>query len=180
MKLLSVPNSFSVELPHFTRESPAMTYKRKTWREKLEDDKDLPKVCKIDGRMSKRWGDGTFVIPSPREVDALMRRVPKGKITTIDEMRRKIARRHGTTIACPITTGIFAWIAAHASEEAKNEGATGTTPYWRTLKSKGELNPKYPGGVNALKRALSAEGHTIIQKGERFFVQNFDRRLAKL
>ncbi len=130
--------------------------------------------------MSKRWGEGTFVIPSPQEVDNLMAHVPKGKITTIDELRKTLARRHGATIACPITTGIFAWIAANAASEAAVEGAKKITPFWRTLKSKGELNPKYPGGLEALKRALTAEGHKVIQKGERLYVENFERRLAAL
>src|SRR6185295_15704397 len=109
----------------------AMSYRRKTWREKLADDKGFPKVCAIDAAKSKRWGTGTFVIPAPREVDELMRRVPKGRLTTIDELRKRLARRHGATIACPITTGIFAWIAAHAAEEAAAEGRKRTTPYWR-------------------------------------------------
>ncbi len=157
-----------------------MSYKRKSWREKLADDKGCPKVCRIDATKSKRWGTGTFVIPAPREVDALMRRVPKGKLTTIDELRKTLARRHGATIACPITTGIFAWIAAHAAAEAAAEGAKDTTPYWRTLKTGGELNPKYPGSIAGLKRKLSAEGHKIVQKGERFFVENPEQKLAAL
>ena len=50
-----------------------MGYRRKSWTEKLADDKGLPIVSRIDGKMSKRWGEGTVVIPAPREVDALMR-----------------------------------------------------------------------------------------------------------
>ena len=64
---------------------------KKTWREKLADDKNLPKVIPIEGRLSKRWGEGTCAIPAPREVDALMRRVPKGKLTTIDQLRTAVA-----------------------------------------------------------------------------------------
>ncbi len=111
--------------------------------------------------MSQRWGQGTVVIPSPREVDALMRQVPKGKITTNNEIRDALARKHGATIACPLTTGIFAWIAAHAAEEAAQSGAQEITPYWRTLKANGALNPKYPGGVEAQARKLQAEGIAI-------------------
>ena len=107
-----------------------------------------------------------------------MRRVPKGRLTTIDEIRKALARRHGATIACPITTGIFAWIAAHAAVEAAAEGAKRTNPYWRTLKTGGEVNPKYPGGVADLKRKLAAEGHRVIQKGKRFLVENFERRVV--
>jgi len=157
-----------------------MPSKRRTWREKLADSKGFPKVGKIDATKSKRWGKGTFVIPAPLEVDALMRRVPKGKLTTIDELRKVLARRHGTTIACPITTGIFAWIAAHAAAEAEAAQQIGTTPFWRTLKTGGELNAKYPGGIALLKKRLRAEGHTVKQKGKRFFVEGFDARLASL
>ena len=151
---------------------------RKTWQEKLADNKGFPKVFKIDAKKSKRWGAGTFVIPSPMEVDGLMRRVPKGKLTTIDELRKVLARRHGATIACPITTGIFVWIAAHAAAEAKADGKKRTTSYWRTLKTGGELNPKYPGGIARLKHQLSAEGHRIVQKGKRFFVADHQKHVA--
>ena len=41
------------------------------------------------------------------------------------------------------------------------EGKKDITPYWRTLKSKGELNQKYPGGVETQTARLEAEGHTI-------------------
>ena len=84
----------------------------------LADDKDLPKVVPISDAMSTRWGRGTVAVPAPREVNAIMRRVPRGRLITINEIRTPIARKHGATIGCPITTGIFAWIAAHAADEA--------------------------------------------------------------
>lgn len=150
-----------------------MSRDKKSWQEKLADDKGFPQVRPIDATKSKRWGEGTFVIPAPREVDAIMRQVPKGKVITIDDIRKILARKHGATIGCPITTGIFAWIAAHAAAEAGAQGRKRTTPYWRTLKSNGELNPKYPGGLENLKRLLTAEGHRFVQKGKRCFVDNF-------
>ena len=155
-----------------------MSARKKTWQEKLADNKGFPKVCPIDETKSKRWGAGTFVIPAPIEVNELMRRVPKGRLTTIDNLRHALAQRHGATIACPITTGIFAWIAAHAAVEAEQQGNKRTTPYWRTLRTGGEINPKYPGGIAGLKRKLTAEGHSVFQKGKRFFVRDFEKRLA--
>ena len=149
-----------------------MSAKRKTWQEKLADSKGLPTVAPIEGKLSKRWGEGTFVIPAPIEVDEIMRKVPKGKVTTIDDIRKELARKHGVTIACPITTGIFAWIAAHAANEAAAEGKKRITPYWRTLKTGAEINPKYPGGIDAITKLLRSEGHTIIRKGKRVFVAN--------
>ncbi len=138
-----------------------MSKTRKTWQEKLADSKDLPKVVEITDKMSKRWGTGTLVIPAPREVDEIMAKVPEGKVTTINEIRAVLARKHGATIGCPLTTGIFVNIAARAAEEAAAEGKRGITPYWRTLKSKGELNEKYPGGVEVQAAHLREEGHTI-------------------
>jgi len=157
-----------------------MAPRKKSWREKLADSKDLPKVGPIMGKMTRRWGTGTMVIPAPREVDEVMRKVPKGKLVTINEIRVYLAKKHRATIGCPITTGIFAWIAAHAAEEAAGVGTKRITPYWRTLKSGGELNPKYPGGIPNLKSRLEAEGHRVLQKGRRYLVADFQKRLFKL
>jgi hypothetical protein len=153
---------------------------RISWRKKLADSKDLPKVVRIEGKMSKRWGTGTVAIPAPLEVDAIMRRVPRGKLITINEIRSAVARKHGATIGCPITTGIFAWIAANAAQEAAADGAKRITPYWRTLKSGGELNPKYPGGIAAIKRRLQAEGHRVVTRGKRVVVAGYEKRLFRL
>lgn len=150
---------------------------KKSWQEKLADSKDLPKVGKIEGKSN--WGTGTFVVPAPLEVDALMRSVPKGKLATLDELRKVLARKHGTDMACPLTTGIFSWIAAHAANEAASEGKKDTTPYWRTLKTKGELNPKYPGGIEGIRGQLEREGHQVVQKGKRFFVKDFEKSVVK-
>lgn len=138
-----------------------MAKARKTWQEKLADDKGLPKVEEITDKMSKRWGTGTVVIPAPKEVDEIMAKVPRGELITINQIRTILAQKHGASIGCPITTGIFVSIAARAAEEAAAEGKKNITPYWRTLKSKGELNEKYPGGVEAQAAHLRGEGHTI-------------------
>jgi alkylated DNA nucleotide flippase Atl1 len=150
---------------------------KKSWREKLADDKDLPKVCKVTGKLSKRWGEGHFVIPAPREVDALMKQVPKGRVVTINDLRAALARKHRADFACPITTGIFSWIAAQAATEDEAEGKKRFTPFWRTLKMGGEVNPKYPGGVDAVAKRLRAEGHTIISKGKRTLVADYEKKL---
>ena len=153
---------------------------RKTWQEKLADDKDLPRVVEITGKTSKRWGTGTVCIPAPREVDEIMRKVPRGKLITINQIREIVARKHGASIGCPITTGIFAWVAAHAADEAAAEGKINTTPYWRTLKSKGELNEKYPGGVDAQAAHLKEEGHTIDMSKKPPKVKDFEKALVEV
>lgn len=151
--------------------------KKKTWNEKLHDSKDLPKVEKITDKMSKRWGKGTVVIPAPMEVNEIMKQVPEGKVITINEIRCTLARKHDATVGCPITTGIFAWIAANAAEEQKQKGEKSITPYWRTLKTGGEINEKYPGGVEAQKRLLENEGHRVIQKGKKYLVADYEKSM---
>lgn len=151
---------------------------KKSWREKLADSRDLPKVVEIDEKMSKRWGSGTMVIPAPMEVDEIMRSVPEGKLITINEIREILAERHGASIGCPMTTGIFAWVAANAAGEDEEDSAEDITPYWRTLKSSGELNPKYPGGIENQRKRLEAEGHKVIQKGKKVVVEDYKSHLV--
>jgi hypothetical protein len=152
---------------------------KKSWRGKLADSKDLPKTGTATGTMSRHWGTGTFVIPAPVEVDALMQQVPTGRVVTINELRAALAARHRVNFACPLTTGIFAWIAAHAAAEAEAAGDQRITPWWRTLKNGGEINPKYPGGAEAAAGRLRAEGHTILKKGRRLFVAGVDQVVYK-
>jgi len=130
--------------------------------------------------MSKKWGVGALVIPAPIEVDELMKKVPKGKLITINEIRLALAAKHHATIGCPLTTRIFAWISANAAEEQKRQGATEITPYWRTLKTDGLLNEKYPGGLDTQKRLLENEGHLVVQKGKKFFVKDYLKSVISL
>jgi alkylated DNA nucleotide flippase Atl1 len=151
---------------------------KKTWAEKLADRKDLPKVVAIPEKMRKKWGPGTLVVPAPCEVDEIMRKVPRGKLITINEIRAVLARKHGATIGCPITTGIFAWIAAHAAEESAGRGKKATTPYWRTLKSGGVINEKYPRGTKGQITKLRIEGHRVSRRGSKYVVEDFENALV--
>lgn len=121
-----------------------------------------------------------MVIPAPVEVDQLMRKVPRGKLTTINEIRQALATKHQATIGCPMNTGIFAWIAANAAEEQKLQGKTDITPYWRTLKVNGLINEKYPGGSVAQTVLLEQEGHVIVRKGKNCFVKDYEKAVIRL
>lgn len=150
--------------------------KKKSWIEKLNDNKGLPKVAKIEGTMTRKWGEGTVVIPSPREVYEMMSKVPEGRVTTINEIRSCLSKKHGADVCCPITTGIFAWVSANASDELQQRGEGGI-PYWRTLRAGGLINEKYPGGAERQKSLLEREGHKIKKRGKRYFVDDFEERL---
>lgn len=109
----------------------------------------------------------------------LLQVIPYGKVITLGEIREYFAKLNEADFTEPITAGIFVSIAAWASYQRSEN----LTPYWRTLKANGELNPKYPGGVEAQKEKLEAEGHTIIKKGRtniRYFVKDYSDVLFKL
>lgn len=114
-----------------------------------------------------------MVLVNPSEVVEVMKDVPKGKLITIVQICKRIAKRHAVKACCTLTTGIFIMTAADATEEAAREGTDLSVPYWRTLKADGFLNEKYPGGVEAQKRLLEREGFVVPQKGKMYFVQDY-------
>jgi alkylated DNA nucleotide flippase Atl1 len=162
-----------------------MPYRKKSWREKLEDDKQFPKILPFDpkfpcGKALKKMGakpGDTVVLAPPRDVAAVMKEVPKGRVITLKEICKNLAAKHNVQYCCTLTTGIFILTAAHTEEEAKEQGESLHIPYWRTLKIGGLLNSKFPGGAEQQKALLEKEGLSIFQKGSQFYVDNFTKYL---
>ena len=135
---------------------------KKDFNAMLKDSKDMPKFQIITDKKSiEKYGGNRMYFAPPADYDRVMRLVPFGKLLTVGEIRDYFARESGADFTEPITAGIFVSIAAWASDQRE----TDKTPYWRILKAKGELNPKYPGGVMAQKEMLEKEGHTVVQRG---------------
>ena len=155
---------------------------RKSFNEKLNTSNGLPKVefIGMDNKMARRMGSGHMVIAAPLEYDEVMRQIPQGRLITSDQIRSYLAAKHHADFTCQLTAGIFINIAANASQERENEGKKNITPYWRTLKKGGELNEKYPGGIEQQKMLLEMEGHEVVQKGKRYFVKDYERSLFEL
>ena len=152
---------------------------RKSWREKLEKPQEA-KLVKVPPKMS-RFGTGMMLIPTPKLVDDLIRKVPRGKLLTVGEMRRRLAADSAADVTCPLTTGIFVRIAAEAAEEDRSNGRERVTPYWRVIKDDGSLNPKFPGGVAQQTRYLRSEGLSVSPNGKKPpTVREFERKLFKL
>lgn len=147
----------------------------------LRDSKDMPKFQTItDAKSIEKYGGDRMYFAPPMDYDTIMKRVPYGKVITVGEIREYFAKQSGADFTEPITAGIFVSIAAWASYQ---RNGVDETPYWRTLKANGELNAKYPGGIEAQKEKLEAEGHTIIQRGRkniRYYIQDYEKSLFKL
>lgn len=150
---------------------------KKDFSAMLNDSKDMPKVQVVTdpGTIERYGGDRMYFAP-PVDYDRAMRLVPFGRLTTITDIRAHFARENGADFTEPITAGIFVSIAAWASFQR----GTDETPYWRTLKAGGELNPKYPGGVEAQRERLEAEGHRVAERGRRnirYYVEGYEKAL---
>lgn len=153
---------------------------KKDFNAMLHRSGDMPKIRIVTdaGTIQKYGGDRMYFAP-PIYYDRIMRQIPYGKLTTVGEIRAFFAERNGADFTDPITAGIFISIAAWADSQRTDH----STPYWRTLKANGELNPKYPGGVEMQRRLLEAEGHTVVQRGRkniRCYVAGYETSLYPL
>lgn len=146
----------------------------------LHRDAGMPRIQTItDPATVKKYGGTRMYLAPPIAYDRLMRRVPRGKLTTVGLLREHLARQGGADFTDPITAGIFVSIAAWASHQRGGD----ETPYWRTLRAGGELNPKYPGGAEAQRARLEAEGHRVVARGRkniRYYVQDYENVLFAL
>ncbi|MBS6374419.1 MAG: MGMT family protein [Erysipelotrichaceae bacterium] len=140
----------------------------------------MPKIQIIDDDASiKKYGGNRMYFAPPIDYDMVMKKIPNGKVITVGAIREYFARHHDADFTDPITAGIFVSIAAWASHQRDED----KTPYWRTLKAKGELNPKYPGGIVKQRSLLETEGHEIIQRGRtnlRYYVKDYENVCVNL
>lgn len=153
---------------------------KKDFNAMMKNNKDMPKTQIIeDEKTIKKYGGTKMFFAPPLYYDELMKKVPKGKLITVSQMRNYLAKNNNADFTDPMTAGIFVNIVAWASYQR----STDITPYWRTLKSGGELNVKYPEAIELQKRLLEEEGHIIISKGIKnikYYVENFEKSLIEL
>ncbi|MDX2163566.1 MAG: MGMT family protein [bacterium] len=153
--------------------------KAKTALEQLHSDKQ-PHVVTPIPQGFPGWKDGdSMVVSTPGEIDGIVRQIPRGALVTLNEVRAHLARKHGTDIACPVSTAIFLNVVARAAAELESLGETGA-PYWRVLRPGGLLNEKYPGGTDAHRALLESEGYTVVQVRKTWKVDGYERSLFTL
>ena len=162
-----------------------MPYKKKTWKEKLDDQKNFPKILELQEnfpcwrslkKMGAEPGDSVVLAPG-QDVYELIKQVPEGKLQTLRILCEKLAEKYEVDYCCTLTTGIMVNIAANASEEIHDY-----IPHWRTIKNDGTLNPKYPGGMENQRQKLEEEGFNIIRKGRknfRYVIKDYEKYLMK-
>ena len=149
----------------------------RSYNDQLNDPGDLPRI-RIVGTRDKveNSGGSKVIIAPPLDYDKLMKTVPEGKLITNDNIKDYLAEKYNADYTCPVSSRKFIVLSAYASVER----GVDETPYWRTLKKDGELNGKYPGGIDKQKRLLEMEGHTIIQKDKHYYVMDFKEKQFQL
>ena len=141
---------------------------KKSWQEKMKTPAEV-QIKEAPEKWREKYGD-TMLIPTPMEIKAIVEKIPGGKLTTIGEIRKYLAKKFDVDFACPLTTGIFLRIVAEAVEENKQNGIEDNTPYWRVIKDDGSLNPKF----TKQQEHLENEGFTVIKKGKtKLKVENY-------
>ena len=142
--------------------------------------KNMPRVDILeDEKAIARHGGPRMFFAPPMYYNDLMAKIPEGKVITVKEIRSYLAKKYEADFTEPMTAGAFIGIVAQASEQRESD----KIPYWRTLKAKGEINSKFPGGIGKQKALLEAEGHTIVKKGRknmRYFVADYEAKLAEI
>ncbi|HQA99054.1 MAG TPA: MGMT family protein [Candidatus Dojkabacteria bacterium] len=153
---------------------------KKDFNAMLNKDSGMPKIQIItDEKSIEKYGGERMFFAPPKAYDEVMKLIPEGKLITLGKIREYFAKKNNADFTDPITAGIFVSIAAWASEQRSDN----KTPYWRTLKANGELNPKYPGGVKEQKAKLESEGHKIVKKGRKnfkYYVVDYEKSLFSL
>src|SRR5918998_4620516 len=130
----------------------------KSWKQKLEGGK--PAHVEV---LTKRFGGAPegakMLVATPRLVDDYMKAVPRGDRRTVAQMRQDLAAAHGADISCPISTSIFARIAAEAALEdtSLGESPDEVTPFWRVIEENGPVAKKLSCGPDFIRAQREAE-----------------------
>lgn len=153
---------------------------KKDFNAMMKNNKDMPKIQIVtDKKTIEKYGGTKMFFAPPLFYDELMKKVPNGKLLTVCQMREYLAKKNNADFTDPMTAGIFVNIVAWASYQRTED----ITPFWRTIKSDGELNAKYPEAIELQKTRLEQEGHTIITKGKtnlKYYVKDFENSLFEL
>ena len=127
----------------------------KNWNEKMEE-------ANAKGNIRKQTDKGMMYISTPSEISTIIKKVPKGKLTTTKLMAEELSKKHKADFTCPLTTGIFTSIVANAAEEEIEKGKKRVSPYWRVVKDRGYLYDKYLGQKSNQPKHLKGEGFKIV------------------
>jgi alkylated DNA nucleotide flippase Atl1 len=132
-------------------------------------------IVQIAPQLERFFGtSGRMLKPCAATVAVLVAQIPSGQVVTSDVLRRKLADQFGVEVACPYDTKMA--LLAIANDSSLHQSGL-KVPYWRVVKANGELNPKYPGGLEAHVALLKSEGFTVDDSGKKPRIKPFKDKL---
>lgn len=124
--------------------APKVQWRSKTsWRAKPHEP-TLPKLGPVPDGMAKRLGYGISLIPTAPEVDAMIRKNPRGEVSTLAQIRKRLARRHNVDMSP--RDRYFPAYCRRAAREDPLAGKSQITPHWRVMHEGSRMNAKFPQG----------------------------------
>ena len=111
-------------------------------------------IVDIPKDQERRFGcAGKMLKPSRATVEALVKKVQRGKVITIPLLRKSLDASHNAQVTCPfLTKRALAAIAEDSESKA---------PFWRVVAENGEMLRYYPGGGTEQARRLRNESVMI-------------------
>jgi hypothetical protein len=131
----------------------------KSWGEKLLGGQPAHVSAMTKSMWGLEKGDPLF-IATPVMVCDYMKKIRKGSSRTIEQMRAEFAKAHKARGTCPMTSSIFARIAAEAALEEMDAGkpAEKITPFWRLIDEKSPIAKKLSCGAAFVAKMRKLEG----------------------
>jgi hypothetical protein len=134
----------------------------KSWQQKFDNGRS-PVLESADKDWAGIPAGEKFLISTPAEIDAYIKKIPDGKAVSFATLKKDISLEHGTPYMCPLTAGIFTRIVAERAFEQLQNGLPekDVTPFWRVIDLKMPLAKKLSFGTEFIREKRSAEGLPI-------------------
>ena len=114
---------------------------------------------------------GKMLLPSPATVETLLMKISEKKLITTNLICKELTREFKVQGTCPVTT--------KKALQALLDNPSSTLPYWRVLKTNGELITSFSKSAKDQGSRLQQEGFKIDSKGKVPKVQNFKESLVQ-
>jgi alkylated DNA nucleotide flippase Atl1 len=127
--------------------------------------RDKPAQAKVELVSESKGANfppGKMLVATPLDVNAVLARIPEGRVLTMSDLRVSLAKSFKADYTCPLTTGIFLRVCAEAAEEERAAGRP-SVPYWRVVRDDGSMIAKFPGGETEQARKLERDGVEIFR-----------------
>lgn len=130
---------------------------RKTWTEKFHTQHE-PEIKKSPRKFADIPEGASMLIATPAIVETYLNQIPKGKETTLQQMRKDLAAEYHAEYTCPVTSGIFLRIVAEKAYEEYTQGKKRIAPFWRMISAQSPAAKKLTFGTEFLKQKRQEEG----------------------